>query len=422
MKKALTDLALLTVITATLVGLGHALPAPSLAAGDVERPSLLVNPNASDKGTAKTIQEGIDMVAPGGKVLVVPGTYMEHIVIDKGLTLEAIGGKSGPVVVAPAGAPAIAVEIATADPVVIRGLTVQFSGTAGIAGVGAVDVTVERATVLAVNPPLGVSDLIGVANHDPTSSRARLVVRESFLDGDVPFVNAPSPPFPQTFGIRVQGDVDSVLEGNVIRGTGGACIFVVMRNDLGGEVNANILNNDLDECYPLGRAATILVGPTGGRAPSATQPITATGVVNIVGNTIRNSFASCLPTTAIAYGFYSGRIERNRILGVVQPCAIELPARGPAAIVVGDRRPFFTPATPTVRFNDIVGNAHAGLRVGPHQTTPLDARCNWWGSASGPSGAGPGTGDAVVADPGAATPVFMPFATEPIAESDATSC
>src|SRR2546430_10937430 len=33
----------------------------------------------------------------------------------------------------------------------------------------------------------------------------------------------------QMFGIRVQGDVDALFEGNVIRRTGGACISVAMR-------------------------------------------------------------------------------------------------------------------------------------------------------------------------------------------------
>jgi len=77
----------------------------------------------------------------------------------------------------------------------------------------------------------------------------------------------------------------------------------------------------------------------------------------------------------------------------------------------------------TVRFNDIEGNAQAGLRVGPNETAPsLQASCNWWGDASGPSGAGPGTGDAVVVEPGAATPDFTSWASAPIAETDETTC
>jgi hypothetical protein len=79
-------------------------------------------------------------------------------------------------------------------------------------------------------------------------------------------------------------------------------------------------------------------------------------------------------------------------------------------------------ATPVVRFNDIEGNAQAGLRVAPNMTTAVDARCNWWGSASGPSGAGPGGGDAIVVETGGTAPGFMPFATAPIADTGATGC
>lgn len=65
------------------------------------RPAVLVNPRVHGNGTASTIQEGIDMVDSGGKVMVLPGTYEEAVVIDKGLTLESVGGESGHVVVAP---------------------------------------------------------------------------------------------------------------------------------------------------------------------------------------------------------------------------------------------------------------------------------------------------------------------------------
>ena len=43
--------------------------------------------------------------------------------------------------------------------------------------------------------------------------------------------------------------------------------------------------------------------------------------------------------------------------------------------------------------NSIAGNSAFGVRSGPSNTTA--AICNWWGSASGPSGVGPGSGDAV---------------------------
>src|SRR2546425_9413958 len=220
--------------------------APSFAAGGIGRPAVLVNPKSGDNGTAKTIQQGIDMVADGGKVMVVPGTYNEAILIDKGLTLEAVGGESGPVVVAPLGTVNAAIQVATPDPVTIRGLTVQFTGVRGIFGTGVVDVTIERTSVVAVNPPLGVSALISMLNDAPTTGRARAVVRESSLDGSLPPANSPTPAFPQIFGITVAGDIDARLEGNVIRRTGGACIFVIMNNNLAGETNADVVGNDVD--------------------------------------------------------------------------------------------------------------------------------------------------------------------------------
>src|SRR5437870_2919834 len=315
--------------------------APSFAAGGVGRPAVLVNPNANDNGTAKTIQEGI------------------------------------------------------------------------------VDVTAERVQVLAVNPPLGASSLVAVFNDARTTGgRARLTVRRSFLDGTVPPANSPTPPFPQVFGIRVQGDVDALLEENVIRRTGGACISVAMRSDFGGETNADILENDLDDCYPLLRAGSVIVQAAG--VPTA--PVTATGVVNIIGDTIRNTSASCLPTNAITQSFAPGRIEHNRILGVVQPCAISIPTRNPGAIWIGSLIPGVPPASPLVRFNDIEGNAHAGLRVAPNITTPLDARCNWWGSAGGPSVGTDPPGSDIVVEPGAATPESTPWAPAPIAETDEITC
>src|SRR2546427_6691317 len=358
--------------------------APNFALGGVGRPSVLVNPNANDNGTAKTIQEGIHDVGDGGKVMIVPGTYAEALVIDKGLTLEAVGGESGPVIVEPPGAPEIAVQIDTNDPVTIRGITVQYTGGSGIRGDGPVDVTIERTVLLADNPPVGgPTALVSVRrnNASETGKRARLVVRQSVLDGTITCltwsdacstVEPDTPPFPQIFGIVVGEDIDAVLEGNVIRRTGGACIFIRVADNLGGHTNVDILDNDLDECYPLRRAGAIFVGPARGNDPSESLPVRATGQVNIMGNTIRNSSGSCRTTTGILYMVFGGRIERNRIEGVVQTCSSETLRTGPAGIGLGSRlqSSFYPLVDVKVRFNDIVGNAQAGLRVAPNMSAP----------------------------------------------------
>ena len=137
-------------------------------------------------------------------MLVTPGVYEESLTIKKGVTLEGAGGPSGSVVIAPPGAPSSTIEIATSDPVVLRGLTVYAPGASGIRGIGAVDVTVESSSVVAVNPPAGMSFLILVSQDrtsDPHVDRARLTLRDSFVDGTTPVVGSAS----QNFGVRVLG-------------------------------------------------------------------------------------------------------------------------------------------------------------------------------------------------------------------------
>jgi hypothetical protein len=292
-------------------------------------------------------------------------------------------------------------------------------GLAGIRAVGEVDVTIAGASIVAPNPlPAASSNLVVVSNDLLDGSRARLVVRDSFFDGGMT-----TTPVGQSFLLRPQGNVDALIERNVLRRAGGACIFVVTRADLGGETNADILDNDLDECHPVGRVSAILVGPVAVNQPSPTRPLTATGIVNIIGNTIRNSSGFCL-NSAIAYEEYSGRIAHNRIAGFVNACAVAGPNRNrPGAIWIGRVSSFpFPPVTPTVRFNDLQGNVHAGLRIAPNQTIQIDASCNYWGSELGPSGVGSGDESAVVVDAGGAVPLFTPFAVASIAGRWATGC
>src|SRR5207244_4671616 len=267
------------------------------------------------------------------------------------------------------------------------------------------DITVERITVTAMNPPVAEDRLISVVNDpNPSGKRARLTVRESFLDGTIACAvwpaactTDPVASFPQVYGIIVRGDVDAVLERNVIRRTGGACILVLVRDDLGGETNIDILDNDLDECHPLLRGGAIFVGPRAGIDPSAPGEVKAEGKVNIVGNTIRNSSASCRTTTAISYilghddhHVFGGQIERNRVEGVVQSCAFDTARARPAGIWLGSRfrSSFYPPVDVDVRFKEIVGNAQAGLCVAANMTATIHIveSCKWGVSVSNASG------------------------------------
>ena len=378
---------------------------PALA--DSGRPSVLVNPHVRGNGTATTIQEGIGMVADGGKVLVLPATYEESLLITKSVTIEAIASDSGEVILASPAGSVYGIEVRGSVGVTLRGLHIQHSGLYGVGSGDPASITIEHCSVVG---SLGNGGRGVVLQNDAIASgkRARLVVRDSFVDlQQSPTTTA------QNFGINPIGDVDSIIERNVVRRTGGAGILI--QTLFTGETNADVIANDLDELYPVGRAGSIIVGPPGGITPTQTAPIT--GTVNLISNIIHNSTASCRISAGINFETLGGRIEHNVIESAVPSCAASTARNLQAGIWIGARaslrRSFLPPATPVVRFNDVTGNAFAGLRVSPDQSVAVEATCNWWGDAAGPFA----PANTVV---GAAA--FIPWATQPIAGSTLTSC
>ncbi|HEX7918561.1 MAG TPA: hypothetical protein VF454_04110 [Gemmatimonadales bacterium] len=395
---------------------GDATGGPALATAATGRNTVVVNPNANGNGVAATIQEGIEMAGSGGRVLIKPGIYAESLFILNGVTLEPLSPGLGDVVLVPPAWNAHAIQVISPEPVVIRGLTVMYPGNSGVRSDGPGDILLEDLTVSTVNPTKPSNAVVFL--NDPfvipwAGGQARGTIIGSRLDGGI---LTDALPHPQSFGIRALGNVTMVARDNLIRHFGGACIIVSPRNDLTGMTNADLVGNDVDDCFPAQRVSAIVVGVT-----TAATPFTATGTVNIIGNTIRNTSATCLITSAIAYQNFTGRIEHNTIAGFVQGCATPTARNRPSAISLGSRSGI-TGGLPSVRFNDVLGNAFAGLQLEQNVATLVDARCNWWGAADGPSGLGAGSGDAILVDGAAPTPTYFPYATTPIAGTGATGC
>ena len=395
---------------------------PSFAAGGVGRPSVLVNPNVNGNGTARTIQEGIDMVAEGGTVMVLPGTYAEALVIDKGLTLEGVGGESGPVIIeqvlpasAPGGGDAV-IQVAAAAAVLLRNFTVHHVGLRGINAFGATNLRVEGLTFRGEFPfpaPFFNNGLSSVNNASQSGARSRLLVRGNDF---------------QVFGIAmaVGGDVDAILQRNHVEHTASnsGCVNVSPTGQgvtvpAGAETNVEIRDNVFIDCGAVVTGKQNFALAILGTAGAATG-----GTINIVGNTVRNTTrtAPSCNAAAIQYEHYMGRIENNVISNAVPSCAPPAARALQGAIFVGSRIAGIRAANVVVRFNDIQGNAFAGLRIGANQPAAINASCNWWGASSGPSGVGPGSGDAVLVEVGAAMPTVAPFAPAPIAGTGATGC
>ncbi len=319
-----------------------------------------------------TIQPGVDAAQSGDTVWVAAGTYADTVTVVKGVTLS---GSPGATVSPPQGV-FDAITVSTTERVLIRGLTIDTESE-GITASNVFDLRVENSTFLNASVAIRAQN-----DSTVTGARARLEVCCSTFDGGTPVT--------MTSSIFANRDVDSfigVSGGITVRRTTFSCIQIQS-----GRANAIVSNSDLDECGVWGGIRGIFLDKD--------------SYLEITNNTIRNSTGS-----DSNFGIYfggpqqpdsaTGFITANSIVDYVQPSATNASA---AAVYLDNN------AMPVVQFNDIAGNAFAGLRA--TTTVVIDATCNWWGAPDGPSGNGSGSGDAVI---GPVT--FVPFATAPVKDT-----
>jgi hypothetical protein len=302
---------------------------------------------------AHKIQDAIDAASDNDAIIVAAGLYKENIVIDKCLTLK--GAQAGVDARTRSGAETIiepdeedaGISIITAADrvVVIDGLTVQ-NGAHGIttpAPVMAANISVRNVRVL--NPgEFGIS----------LTFTMNATVEYCYVEGAQIAINAGAvEPFDPTaatfrdnkvvnsrFGITGYLGGISLIEGNLIRNfpDGGVGISAQF-------LDTEIKNNTVTG-YVKGTAMTF-------EKSHHDRPISENVTVKA------NNF------TGNQRGIY------------VWPDQTELKGI-------------------TVNFNNIADNSFSGVRNEGGET--LDATRNWWGDASGPSGEGPGQGDAVTGD------------------------
>ena len=294
-----------------------------------------------------TIQAAIDAASDGDTVIVAAGLYNDNVTINKSLTLQGAQAgvdartRSGPeTIIKPDGGTGISVVTADGRVIVIDGLTVQntHNGIANPNPVMAADITVKNVRVLN-------SENFGISITFTT----RLTIEYCYVEGATDAINAGAlDPFPPTVATFRNNEVvnaefgitgylqDSLIEGNLIRDfatTGGVGIS-------GQFLNTEIKNNRITG-YVKGAAMSF----ESHYGRSLSENMTVAG----------NNF------TGNSFGIYVFNTQTT-LSGI------------------------------TVNFNNIAGNSRYGVWNQGGQT--LDAAKNWWGDASGPSGVGPGHGNA----------------------------
>ena len=329
MKKLFSILFILVLV----VSLGLATAAPVLA--DV----------IDVPGDYDTIQEAIDAASDGDTITVAAGLYEEKVEIDKSLTLKGAQAgvdarnRSGPeTIIEPDEGPGISIITDEDQWVVVDGLTVRNAehGIATPEPTMADDITIRNVRVL--NP-----DEFGISPTFTITTTVEYCYVEDAQYGINTGALVPFEPTVATFRnnevvdteFGIQGYLkDSIIEGNLVRD------FSNGGKGIGGQfLNTEIKNNIV------------------------------TGYVEGAGLTFEEHYGRDLSENV--------NVEGNIFIG------------NSLGIYVFDTQTTLTGIT--VNFNSIAGNSWYGVWNKGGET--LDATKNWWGSAGGPGGAGPGAGD-----------------------------
>jgi parallel beta-helix repeat protein len=321
-----------------VVGLGLATTTPVLAATVRHVP-----------GDYSTINAAINAASDGDTIIVAAGLYKENVNINKSLTLK--GAQAGvdartrsgaETIIKPNGGIGISIRTADGRVVVIDGLTVQDAEH----GMGTPD-AVMGADIIIRNVRVLNSVGFGIS---PTFT-LKTTVENCYVDGAKQAMNAGAlDPHPLTVATFRNNEVvnaefgitgylkDSLIEGNLIRnfGKGGTGIS-------GQFLNTTIKNN------------------------------TVTGYVKGAALSFESHYGRVLSENVTV----EGNILTGNNLG----------------IYVFDTQTTLTGFT--VDFNNFDDNSLYGVWNQGGQT--LNATKNWWGDASGPSGAGHGQGDGISA-------------------------
>ena len=344
-----------------------------------------------DGKTYATIQAAIDDASDGDTIHVYPGTYTEAadpgktavLINVPNLTLQAVDEHGdvidatehfeSPLVTIDADEAEIGVRATAEDlgSVTIEGFTVTNYSDGGVLG-GRTGTTANVLRNYVLPPEVTSRQPIQVAGPSPQVIGNR--VKAAYLDSEG-WAAA---------GILVVDAENALVQGNVVYGNDLADFGIAVANYWDGAVYGGIsavVNNTIGSNIVTGCGSGIVIQAVGGQV----------GTTTIVGNTITGGSDFGVDVWAINHDITDVQIVGNDI------------ANNDVGIGTYDDGGAITGTQ--VHWNNIYDNLGYGVEHLADEM--LDATLNWWGDASGPSGEGSGTGDAVSANVD-----FMPWLME----------
>jgi len=361
-------------------------------------------------GSFQTIQEAVDAANPGATVIVHQGAYAENVAIGKSLTLRGVGR--------PLLAPASGVPLSVDNPagsVVIEGIDINTpSGQPGIFYDGLSDDDAN----------LGV-----VRNCTITGGQTGILARECDLkirNNDISgFSGSPSSRGLLAIGLGRTTQIEAThnrIVGQPVAGNFGMTIIAasirIRSNDVLSTFSSAIQVSQVEGVIRLNQLTDNRVGVNLIQSPNC---MVENNVVESTADFTASMNAQNLSVghMRVADASNNAQIRNNtliggnigisllRSVGVVIDSNIVRDTVNAGSILGVGISVFSSSAGAEAHNNNIEGNASFGMLV-DGTSGVVNAANNWWGAVDGPSGVGPGSGDAVGANVN-----FSPFLAAP---------
>jgi nitrous oxidase accessory protein NosD len=390
---------------------------------------LTVTTAGSQAGSSGRVQEGVDRVSAAGTVHALAGTFVENVVLNKAVHLTGAGDTT--VVDPSADGPAISIAASgtQADPLTVSSLKTTGAPGGGVVGSGlSITSTVSDVTVSQVSSTANSGHGFAV-NTGGSVTRLRLdSVNFNSNSGD-------GLRFPTSMdGLNGLAVVNSHFDGNAVTGmeiygpastapfTGVTITSSTFSDNVSKGIYAERLSNAVLDGVTVNNSGT-----SGGFAAGIDLNLKKQAFSNIA---IRNSSVTNSGKGDTVNGV--GITIKARDDGTNGPTTLDgvtlthnTITGNQLGLRLGD--PLSSNAGPTgvhINRNNISGNVGGGM-TNVSTVDNVDATCNWWGSASGPAGSGPGTGDTVGAkiafDPWMHSSNLDSSCLPPVAANDAGS-